>query len=98
MGKRIRITILVVVLLLSLVCLIPNPLNTAKASDGGTKTYEPLIPIYRVIDWNQIKVYPHREEYDPDAPNGETIKGFQVYIFGVCVYDGRYTVEGAHTR
>ena len=31
-------------------------------------------------------------------PKGETTMGKQVYLFGICVYDGRYTVEGIHTR
>ena len=105
MGKKIRITILVIVLIVLLLCFIPSPLNSAKCADGGTKIYSPIIPIYQVIDWNQFRAAPHSEErnpnsdkYDPNVPNGETIKGQTVYIFGFCVYDGRYTVQGIQPR
>lgn len=87
-----------------MLCFIPNPLSAAKAADGGTKTYYTVIPVFCVVDWNEIHFYPHSEKlnpdsesYDPDAPKGETTKGKQVYLFDICVYDGRYTVEGIYT-
>jgi hypothetical protein len=106
MGKKIFKAILIgIILLFFALCVIPNPLSEAKAADGGTKIYTTIIPVVSVIDWNKISMTPHGEEanpnsenYDPDYPRGETTMGKQVYIFGICVYDGRYTVEGIHTR
>ncbi len=105
-GRKIFKTILVVIILVFLaLCVIPNPLSGAKAADGGTKIYTTIIPVVYVIDWNQIsfashsdKANPDSENYDPNYPRGETTMGKQVYLFGICVYDGRYTVEGIHTR
>ena len=98
MRKRYIIGLLVAVVL-AVLFIIPNPLTTAKAADGGTKIYSPLIPVYTVVDWNKIELAPH----NPDGPdsniaNGKTTKGIQVIIFGVSVYDGRYTIDGIHTR
>ena len=98
MRKRYIIGLLVAVVL-AVLFIIPNPLNTAKAADGGTKIYSPLIPVYTIVDWNKIELAPH----NPDGPdsniaNGKTTKGIQVIIFGVSVYDGRYTIDGIHTR
>ena len=105
MGKKIRISILVTIVVLIVLFLFPCPLNTAKAADGGTKVYRPIIPLYVVVDWNQIhwaphsdKLNPDSESYDPNAPKGETIKGLQVFVSETCIYDGRYTVEGIHAR
>lgn len=98
MRKRYIIGLLVAGVL-AVLFIIPNPLNTAKAADGGTKIYSPLIPVYTVVDWNKIELAPH----NPDGPdsniaNGKTTKGIQVIIFGVSVYDERYTIDGIHTR
>ena len=98
MRKRYIIGLLATVVL-AVLCLVPSPLNTAKAADGGTRMYSPLLPVYTVIDWNRIEIAP----YNPDGPdanasNGKTTKGIQVLILGISVYDGRYTVEGIHTR
>ena len=105
MGKKIRISILVTIVVLIVLFLFPCPLNTAKASDGGTKVYRPIIPLYVVVDWNQFHfaqhsdtLNPDSESYDPNAPNGETIKGIQIFVSETCIYDGRYTVEGIHYR
>ncbi|SCW26535.1 hypothetical protein SAMN02910456_00100 [Ruminococcaceae bacterium YRB3002] len=98
MRRRYLIGLLVVVVL-AVLCLIPSPLNAAKAADGGTRMYSPVLPIYKVVDWNKIEIAQH----DPDGPdantsNGKTTKGIQVFIFGMSIYDGRYTIEGIHTR
>jgi hypothetical protein len=85
---RIRyIIILSVAVVLTALCLMPSD-NPIKAADGGTETYCPLIPIYKVTDYNTIEIYPHKK----------TTKGIQLFIFGISVYDGRYTVEGIHRR
>ena len=105
-GRKNFKTIFVAIILAFLaLCVIPDPLSEAKAADGGTKTYTTIIPVVYVIDWNQISLAPHSdkanpdsENYDPNYPKGETTMGKQVYLFGICVYDGRYTVEGIHTR
>lgn len=96
MRKRF-IVILIAAVVLAVLCAIPSPLNYAKAADGGTCVYSPVLPVYKVVDWNKI----HIREHDPDGPdgsNGETTKGIQVFVFGISVYDGRYTVDGIHTR
>jgi hypothetical protein len=106
MKKKVLKTILIVVLMGFLaLCLIPSPLSGAKAADGGTKIYTTIIPVFYVIDWNKISPSPHSdkadpnsENYDPDYPRGETTMGLQVFVFGICVYDGRHTVEGIHSR
>ena len=98
MRKRYIIGLLATVVL-AVLCIVPSPLNTAKAADGGTRMYSPLLPVYTVIDWNRIEIAPHNPDGpDANASNGKTTKGIQVLIFGISVYDGRYTVEGIHTR
>jgi hypothetical protein len=100
MRKRFIIALIaIVIVVLAVLCLIPSPLNEAKAADGGTKVYSPVLPVYTVVDWNHIEIAPHNPE-GPEAnmSNGKTTKGIQVFVFGVSVYDGRYTVDGIHTR
>ena len=103
--KIIRSILIVIILAILTLCVIPNPMSGAKAADGGTKIYTTIIPVVYVIDWNKISMAPHgekgnpnSEDYDPNYPRGETTMGKQVFLFGICVYDGRYTVEGIHTR
>ena len=93
MRKRF-IVALTAAVVLAVLCAIPSPLNYAKAADGGTCVYSPVLPVYKVVDWNKI----HIREHDPDGSNGETTKGIQIFICGISVYDGRYTVDGIHTR
>ena len=98
MRKRYIIGLIAAVVL-AVLCLIPSPLNAAKAADGGTRRYSPLLPVYSVVDWNKIEIAPHNPDGpDANASGGKTTKGIQVFIFGISVYDGRYTVEGIHTR
>ena len=98
MRKRF-IIILIVAIILAVLCIIPSPLNNAKSSDGGTRRYSPLLPVYTVVDWNRVYIKQHDPNNpDSNASNGETTKGIQVFIFGISVYDGRYTVDGIHIR
>lgn len=104
MKKIVGIIILVAVIVLSILCVIPNPLNSAKAADGGTRIYSPILPIYVIYDWNKVKIEPHsglqgsESESGSGESNGKTVMGKQIFIFGIEVYDGRYEVEGVHTR
>lgn len=93
MRKRFVVALITAVVL-AVFCAIPSPLNNAVSTDGGTRVYSPILPVYKVVDWNKI----HIKELDPDDSNGETTKGIQVFIFGISVYDGRYTEDGIHTR
>ncbi len=98
MRKRNIIGLLASVVL-AILCLIPSPLNAAKAADGGTRMYSPILPVYKVIDWNKIEITPHNTDVpEANVSNGITTKGIQIFLFGISVYDGRYTVEGIHTR
>jgi hypothetical protein len=85
--KRYLIMLLFAVVLTAL-CLVPAG-NPVVAADGGTRIYYPLIPVYGVVDWNRMELSPYP---------GKTTKGIQVFIFRICVYDGRYTVEGMQPR
>lgn len=100
MKKSVGIIILVAVLVFSIFCIIPNPLNSAKAADGGTRIYSPILPIYVIYDWNKISIEPHSglQGSESGESNGKTVMGKQIFIFGIEVYDGRYEVEGVHTR
>ena len=100
MRKRFIIALIAIVtVVLAVLCLIPSPLNEAKAADGGPKIHSPVLPVYTVVDWNKIEIAPHNPDGpDANASRGKTTKGIQVFIFGISVYDGRYTVEGIHTR
>ena len=93
--KKRYIVVIIIVLILAILCLIPSPLNNAKAADGGTRRYSPILPVYTIVDWNKVEIVPHD---DQNSSNGKTIKGKQIFIFGFSVYDGRYTVDGVHTR
>lgn len=80
--------------------IIPSPFSGAHSADGGTISYYPILPVFCVVDWNQINITDHNPN-NPDADPSQksyTVKGLQVFIFGISVYDGRYTVEGIHTR
>ena len=55
MKKTVGIIILVAVLVFSIFCIIPNPLNSAKAADGGTRiTFGLKCPFSRLSPskWN----------------------------------------------
>lgn len=95
MGKKIRISILVTILLLLVLCLVPNPLSKIMAADGGTMHYHTIIPVIHVTDWNHFEITAHN---DPDYPRGKTTMGKTITVFGVCVYDGRHTVPGTIRR
>lgn len=87
MKKRTAIIVIIVVFLV--LCLIPSS-SSIKAADGEKRIYQPLLlPIYRVVECNKIEFNPYPRK---------TTKGIQVFIFGICVYDGHYTVEGMHRR
>ena len=94
------VVVLVAVLVFSIFCIIPNPLNSAKAADGGTRIYSPILPIYVIYDWNKVSIEPHSglQGSESGESNGKTVMGKQIFIFGIEIYDGRYEVEGVHTR
>ncbi len=95
--KKKKIIVLITIVVLAF-CLIPNPFIFAQDADGGTRYYYPMlpVPVYTIIDYNRISA-----DYDnisPDGPTKITTKGIQIIVLGISVYDGRYTVEGWHTR
>lgn len=89
MKKKTKTAFLVVAILLIVGLFVPSPLVTVKVADGGTIIYGPLIPVYKIIDWNKFSINPHY---------CVTKRGITVYIFGVEVYDGSYTVDGTVWR
>lgn len=105
MKTKTKVVIIAVVILFLILCLVPNHLSVAKAADGGTRGYSSFFSIVEVIDWNKIIIEPHSEERNPQngknasgRMNEHTVKGKQIFFFGICIYDGRYTVQGIHIR
>ncbi len=105
MKTKTKAVIIAVVILFLIPCLVPNPLSVAKAADGGTRGYSSFFSIVQVVDWNKISIEPHTKEGIPQngksasgRMNGHTVKGKQIFFFGICIYDGRYTVQGIHIR
>ncbi|MBR5386076.1 MAG: hypothetical protein IK142_00680 [Clostridiales bacterium] len=93
--KTITVFITIVVLLIGLA---PCPLKTSKDADGGTRHYSPILPLYTIIDWNRVQITPLNDNNSTDRLTGTTTKGIQIFVLGRCVYDGRYTAEGAYAR
>ncbi len=73
---KLKVFIFILIIAFVLICLFPTE---SMLKDGGTKIYEPIIPVYTIYKYNML-----------DA-NG-FIKGYAVYIFGCEVYENTYLV------
>ena len=99
MGKKIRVIVLVLILAVLTLCFVPNPLSYAMAADGGTIIYTTIIPVFHVTDWNHFELGGHSSENaDSGYKSSTTTIGKQIYCFGTCIYDGRQTIPGHHSR
>lgn len=74
------------------------PVNVSYATDGGSRYVSPIIPVYTVIDYNQIATEgPLMSHSDPDyvPPGFYRVKGRAVEIFGIRIYENKYRVDNS---